>query len=323
MIGFLSDERLANIPAAYRDQHEFCFYLHDAMVSLLKGADEVNASTLNITFETSEELDCFVKKNDPIGYVLDRNETDIARRIALNQVTPALFGDLEDLLRGTPANEVVNGILEEIGGRTDAVEIKAVTEIFHITGRDDTSLWEGLSAEARKALRNYLNAAVPTVLAQDDFSGQLKGYFATVMAQVGEPSDLATIERLVEADIERVRTGRLARAADHRSKQGNGAVMSWTSWYVQAMIHLASDSARDLLIRLLADPDYEQDAAWGLFQLARSERSSPLFRARAWPMRSKNYSDIWKAREGQAESNFQEPQRTELAAVLREHIEKH
>jgi len=237
------------------------------------------------------------------------------------QAEAKLSRQLEDLLRGMPANEVVNGILQEIGGKTDAVEIEAVTEIFHITGGDDTPPWEGLSAEARKALRNYLDAAVPTVLAQDDFSGQLKGYFATVLAQVGELSDLTTIERLVEADIERVRTGRLARAADHRSKQGNGAVMSWTSWYVQAMIHLASDAAKDLLIRLLTAPDYEHDAAWGLFQLARSERSSPLFRARAWPMRSKDSSEIWRAREGQAESIFQEPQRTELAAVLRQHIE--
>ena len=57
--------------------------------------------------------------------------------------------------------------------------------------------------------------------------------------------------------------------------------MSWTGWYVQAMIHLASDAARDLLIRLLTAPDYEHDAAWGLFQLARSERPSPLFRAKA------------------------------------------
>ena len=258
---------------------------------------------------------------------LFRRICDLAPVIAISklgddkQAEAKLSRQLEDLLRGMPANEVVNGILHEIGGRTDAVEIKAVTEIFHIVGRDDSSLREGLSAEARDALRNYLNAAVPTVLAQDDFSGQLKGYLATVMAQVGELSDLATIERLVETDIERVRTGRLARAADHRSKQGNGAAMSWTSWYVQAMIHLASDAARDLLIRLLAASDYEQDAAWGLFQLARSERSSPLFRARGWPMRSKDPSDIWKAREGQAESTFQEPQRTELAAVLRRHIE--
>jgi hypothetical protein len=237
------------------------------------------------------------------------------------QAEAKLSRQLEDLLRGMPANEVVNGILQEIGGKTHAVEIEAVTEIFHIAGRDDTPLWEGLSAEARKALRNYLNAAVPTVLAQDDFSGQLKGYFATVMAQVGELSDLATIERLVEADIERVRAGRLARAADHRSKQGNGAVMSWTSWYVQAMIHLASDAARDLLIRLLTAPDYEHDAAWGLFQLALRERSSPFLRARAWPMRSKDFSLIWKARESEGESIFQEPQRTGIAAVLRQHIE--
>ena len=237
------------------------------------------------------------------------------------QAEAKLARQLEDLLRGMPSNPVVDGILQEIGGSTGAVEIEVLTEIFHTAGRDNTSLREGLSAEAREALRNYLNAAMPTVLAQDDFNGQLKGYFATVMAQVGELSDLATIEHLIEADIERVRTGRLARATDHRSKQGNGAVMSWTGWYVQAMIHLASDAVRDLLIRLLTAPDYEHDAAWGLFQLALSERPSPLLRARSWPMRSKDFSVVWKARTGAGESIFIEPRRAEIAAVLRRHIE--
>lgn len=238
-----------------------------------------------------------------------------------NQAEAKLARQLEDLLRGMPPNLVVNGILQEIGDSTGALEIEVVTEIFHIAGRDNTSLREGLSAEAREALRNYLNAAMPTVLAQDDFNGQLKGYFATVLAQVGEPSDLAAIERLVEADIERVRTGRLVRAADHRSKQGNGAVMSWTGWYVQAMVHLAPDAARNLLIRLLTAPDYEHDAAWGLFQLALLERPSLLLRARSWPMRIKDFSVVWKARAGEAESTFVEPRRSELASVLRKHIE--
>ena len=237
------------------------------------------------------------------------------------QAEAKLARQLEDLLRGMPSNPVVDGILQEIGGSTGAVEIEALTEIFHTAGRDNTSLREGLSTEVREALRNYLNAAVPTVLAQDDFNGQLKGHFATVIAQVGELSDLAVIEHLVEADIERVRTGRLARAADHRSKQGNGAVMSWTVWYVKAMIHLASDASRDLLVRLLTAPDYGHDAAWGLFQLALGERASSLSRPRGWPMRSKDFSLIWKARAGEAESNFVEPGRTELAAALRQHIE--
>ena len=236
------------------------------------------------------------------------------------QAEAKLARQLADLLRGMPSNLVVNGILEEIGGSTGAVEIEAVIEIFHIAGRDNTPLREGLSTEVREALRNYLKVTTPTVLTQDDFNGQLKGHFATVIAQVDELSDLAVIEHLVEADIERVRTGRLARATDHRSKQGNGAAMSWTPWYVQAMIHLASDAARDSLTRLLTAPDYELDAAWGLFQLARSERASSLLWARNWPMRSKDFRVIWKARAGQAEPIFVEPGRSELAAVLRQHI---
>lgn len=93
MIGFLPQERLTNIPAAYRDQHELCFYLHDAMVGLLKGAEEALASTLNIPLESPEEADLFMKREDPIGYFLDRGKVDVARRIALNRVTPALFSD--------------------------------------------------------------------------------------------------------------------------------------------------------------------------------------------------------------------------------------
>jgi len=63
------------------------------MVSLLKGALEVHASTVSIKLESSEEADRFTKKGDPISYFLDRGETEVARRIALNQVTPALFGE--------------------------------------------------------------------------------------------------------------------------------------------------------------------------------------------------------------------------------------
>jgi hypothetical protein len=203
-----------------------------------------------------------------------------------------------------PSDLVVDAILQEIGDKTEALEIHVVTEIFHMAGQDNTSLREGLSTEVREALRNYLNGAVPTVLAQDDFYGQLKGHFATVIAQVGQLTDLAVIEHLVDADIERVLTGRLARAADHRSKQGNGAVMSWTGWYVKAMIHLASDASRDLLVRLLTAPDYGHDAAWGLFQLALGERASSLSLPWGWPMRSKDFSLIWKARAGEAESKF-------------------
>jgi hypothetical protein len=61
--------------------------------------------------------------------------------------------------------------------------------------------------------RSYLKAAIETVLAQDDPHGRLKAYFATVLAQVGDASDLADLERLVEADLVRSRAERAARMA--------------------------------------------------------------------------------------------------------------
>lgn len=93
MTGYLSEERLINIPAAYRERHELCFYVHDAMVTLLKDAQETQASALQIKLESSAEVDRFIKEDNPINYFLDRGDVEMARRIAMNTVTPALFAD--------------------------------------------------------------------------------------------------------------------------------------------------------------------------------------------------------------------------------------
>jgi len=52
-----------------------------------------------------------------------------------------------------------------------------------------------------------------TILMQDDPHGQAKAYFATVLAQVGDASDLPEMERLIAADLDRVRAERAARMA--------------------------------------------------------------------------------------------------------------
>lgn len=98
-------------------------------------------------------------------------------------------------------------------------------------------------------------------------------------------------------------------------------MMSWTVWYIQAILYMARTEAKNLLLRLLSEPEYELDAAWGLFQLARSESASPGVWPRNWPMRSKDFRLIWKARDGQAEVGFTEPLRTEVATLVRNHIE--
>ena len=242
-----------------------------------------------------------------------------------------LSRQLETMLREIPTTLVIASILEEVADKADAGQLEIIIDLFHIAGREGPPLREALAPELRERFRTYLKSVLGIVLSQDDFSGQLKGYFATVLAQIGDPADLQVLEQLIQADIERLRTGRIARAADieaarkgrpyRQSKQGNGAFMSWAVWHTQAVLYLARDDARGLLARLLSAPGYELDAAWALFQLARKEPPSLEQWPRNWPMRNKGFELIWAARAGESGSIFVESRRTELASVLRARIE--
>jgi hypothetical protein len=98
-------------------------------------------------------------------------------------------------------------------------------------------------------------------------------------------------------------------------------VMSWTVWYIQAILHMARTDAKDLLTRLLSDLEYEEDGAWGLFQLARTDSPSSMIWPRNWPMRNKDLSFVWKARAGESEVSFIEPLRTDVANLIKNRIE--
>jgi hypothetical protein len=99
-------------------------------------------------------------------------------------------------------------------------------------------------------------------------------------------------------------------------------VMSWTVWYIQAIIHMARAEAKDTLARLLAEPEYELDAAWGLFQIARTDAPSPMVWPSNWPMRAKHFEFVWRARAGETEVGFIEPLRTEVSALVRRRIDE-
>jgi hypothetical protein len=129
------------------------------------------------------------------------------------RVEADLARQMEDLLRGMALEVVVESILHELGGSTDAVEIKVIGEIFHGVGRSESPLREALSSPLREQFRAYLKGAVASVLTQDDPHGQVKAHFATVLAQVGDASDLPEIEKLIAADLERFRSERAARMA--------------------------------------------------------------------------------------------------------------
>lgn len=95
---------------------------------------------------------------------------------------------------------------------------------------------------------------------------------------------------------------------------------SWTDWYIQAILQMARTDAKELLARLLSEPEYEESAAGGLFQLARTDSPSPMIWPRGWSMRNKDFSFVWKARSGESEVKFCEPLRTEVAQLVSRRI---
>ncbi|SRR6266496_1669741 len=93
-LNYLDPERLILIPRRQRVQHELCFYIHDAMVNLLREAESHGVSVVQYTFKDKREAEAFEKRNDPIGFFLESGRRDVAMQITLNQVNLALFSDL-------------------------------------------------------------------------------------------------------------------------------------------------------------------------------------------------------------------------------------
>jgi hypothetical protein len=129
-------------------------------------------------------------------------------------------GNMEDILRNMPPNVVVERILQDVGEADEAAEIQVVVDIFHVAGRSDSPLREGLSAELREVFQGYLKTSMPTVLTMEDPHGTVKAHFATVLAQIGDASDLPEIEQLIRTDLERFRAERVAKIAAAPGKTG-------------------------------------------------------------------------------------------------------
>lgn len=118
----------------------------------------------------------------------------------------------------------------------------------------------------------YLKSAVPVVLAQEDFRGEVKGYLAASLAEVGEPEDISDLTALIQADIARVKAGRQAMARGERSARAQGSPMCWSGSHVQALVRVGHIQSEEVLLDLLSEPEYEVDAAWGLQALAKNEK---------------------------------------------------
>ena len=185
-----------------------------------------------------------------------------------NPEKQSLNNQLRDLLRSLSRSVVIEGLSDILSQPPINEELAIIADLCGLRGADDVAANQSLSAAQRERLRAYLRSAVPFVLGQEDFNGQSKGYLGCALSRVGESVDMTQVMQLIRADITRVREGRAAQARNHRSPQARGSPMSWTSWHIEALIRLGGKDSEPCLLSLLEEPEYEVDAAWGLWTIA-------------------------------------------------------
>jgi HEAT repeat protein len=187
----------------------------------------------------------------------------------------AIDQQLRNLFKTIPAQQAVEGLEGVLAKKPDGLEFTLIIEMFSRMGSVEDSLRGVLPEALRQRLCLYLKAAAPTVIDQEDLRGEVKARLATALAEVGNPEDMADLLALIRADIERVRRGRAALARGDRSA-GQGAMMSYSNWHVQALVWLDRTQAIRYLLDLLNESEYELDAAWALVTLARKEPGDHL-----------------------------------------------
>jgi hypothetical protein len=224
---------------------------------------------------------------------------------------------IEDFIRAAPSRVALTGIAHHLSTEVLPHQYRALANTFGSVGLEAIETFDlraELDDNVQLRLRAYLTAGARYVLTQEDYSGDRKAHAAIALAILGDAEDIDILRQLIRSDIERRRTGLAARLKGDRGPLGNGAVMSYFNWHVTAVVGLRSKEAESLLIELLREPEYEQDAARGLLQLARQGAAKPQYAA---PFRARDYAAVWAARETTQPIQFDENRRQHFSDALR------
>lgn len=213
---------------------------------------------------------------------------------------------LKDLFRRLPGDIAAAGILSSVTDG-DSLDVVVATGLLSRVARSDEEPLRIADDVMKERLRAYLKRSVDVVLRRDDFNGEEKAALASSIAQVGKPEDMADLEALIRADIDRMCRGHAARMAGDRGSLGNGGMMSYARWHIDAVMQLDVAGAVQLLIDLLPAPEYRSDVAAAM--------------ARPF-VRKFRYDLVWAAREDRVPPPADDQRRTRFATALKAELSR-
>jgi hypothetical protein len=218
------------------------------------------------------------------------------------------------VFRRLPDDVAAAGVLSSVTNG-DPLDIKVAANLFSRVARSDVEPLRITDDDLKARFRAYLKSSVDLVVLQDDFAGEEKANLASSIAQVGDPEDMADLVTLIRADIERTRRGRAAYVAGDRGPLGSGGIMSYAGWHIAAVMHLDPAGAEQVLIDLLAEPEYLSDAAAAMARDFVSKPERPFDR-------TFRYDLMWGAREGRTSPPGDKQRRTRFAVALNAQIKR-
>jgi hypothetical protein len=216
---------------------------------------------------------------------------------------------LETLFRDLPLDAAVEGLLSV--ATLEPIDIEVVFRLFTRVARHEAESIANVDARLKGELHAYVKKGLAIVLQQDDYDGELKANYASVVAQLGEPDDINDLMTLVRADIERVKRGQAARAAGDRGLWAMHSNMCQAPWLIRAIAELNSPKTDDVLIDLLRAPEYERWVAEEFPKLALPTKSDLFAKT--------DYGAIWAARDGRYGPDAHRDRRQRFAGALRDH----
>ena len=221
---------------------------------------------------------------------------------------------LEELFRRLPDDVAAAGVMSSVTDG-DALDIRIAARLLSRVGMPDKQRLHITDGGRKARLRAYLKDSIGVILAQDDFTGEQKAHLASAIAQVGEPEDMADLRRLIRADIERARRGRAKRLAGERGPVADGAITTYASWHIAAVIRLDPVGADEVLIDLLPEPEYRRATAEAMAR-------DFLPKAEGFTHSKFRHDLMWAAREGRALAPGDDQRRTRFVVALQSEIKR-
>ena len=295
------NEMVSQIPAAERDR------LLERFTNELLDANE-KQRVLSILATTADEV--------LVARVFER-ACEMHRELMIGPSRDMakwnFFRQQQDLLQAIAPKTILDALSPKLERDPELTELGLLTDVLGRLSPTHTDTRTALPDEARRKLHAYLKRAVERAADPNGMRAGVRAHLAVLLAQVGGPSDVPDLRRLIAADSIRYREMLAARAKGDKSGDNVGYVVL----YMNAVMTADPEHGDEVLLEMLSEEQYERFVAEELVRRAKKSKPQPTL-----GIRPPAFEKVWGAREGKETEEYVEERRSRYADAFRALIER-